>query len=510
MKVGTAYSVALTGLNAFTVETQAFISPGLPKFTIIGLPDTSLNEARERVKPACRAIGFRWPDVKVTVNMSPASLPKRGSSHDLAVAVSVLAAGRAVEQESLENCILAGELNLDGSILPVSGILPILLHAKNKGIKTAYIPHANIEEAKLVPGIETIAVRHLGELVEKLGGKAEYAISESRADKLFSDYNSNAEHEDVSDMSDVIGQDYAKWALEVAAAGGHHVLMTGPPGAGKTMLSSRVPSILPPLSQSEQLEVASVRSVCGTISRYGITDIAPFEAPHHSASVASIAGGGAGIAKPGAITRAHRGVLFMDEAPEFSVSALQSLREPLETGTVTLSRSKGSVVFPAQFQLVMAANPCPCGKNWGNGTQCTCRAVERSRYWSRLSGPILDRIDIQIDVPPVSSLAVSNIPSEKSAEIRKRVIDAREAAACRFKEYGWNCNARADGSWLREHTPKDVLDIISEAVENSLLSVRGADRTMRLAWTLADLEGKNSPQVSHTDAAIMLRTRIKT
>ena len=473
MAIGSALSVGLIGLKAFIVQIQAFVSPGLPYFSIIGLPDTSLSEARERVKSACQASGFKWPETRVTVNLSPASMPKKGSSHDLAIAASVLSAAGAIAHDCLAGTIVLGEVNLDGTVLPINGLLPIMLHAREQGIATIIVPYANLDEARLVPDVKAIGVRHVGELIE------------------------------------LMGQQAAKWALEVAAAGGHHLMMTGPPGTGKTMLASRIPGIMSPLNETEQLEVASIRSLCGTLPGYGISDVPPFEAPHHTASTAALVGGGAGLAQPGAITRAHRGILFMDEAPEFSARTLQTLREPLESGYVAISRAKGTTYYPARFQLIMAANPCPCGYAYGNGERCTCREKDRVKYFSRLSGPILDRIDIQIEVPPVERISPGNAPSgDSSHAIRLRVIVARQMAQERFREFGWCCNAQATGTWLRANTSPKAIELVNRALASERLSLRGADRAMRLAWTLSDLAGKTSPGPEEMMQGISMRTRL--
>jgi magnesium chelatase family protein len=510
MAIGSTLSVGLMGLKAFIIQIQAFISPGLPYFTVIGLPDTSLSEARERVKSACQASGFSWPQTRVTVNMSPASLPKRGSSHDLAIAASVLCAAGVIAHNCLEDTIVLGEVNLDGSVLPIHGLLPIMLHAEEHGIRKMIIPHRNLEESTMIEGMDVVGVRHVGELIELMGGDCTYTIPDVQVtDDSLTEQSESGDSVACGDMSEVLGQDYAKWALQVAAAGGHNLIMTGPPGAGKTMLASRLPGIMSPLSESERLEVASIRSLCGTLPQYGISDVPPFEAPHHTATTAALVGGGSGLAAPGSITRAHRGILFLDEAPEFTARALQTLREPLESGYIALSRSKGSTYYPASFQLIMASNPCPCGYHFGTAERCICRQKDRTRYFSRLSGPILDRIDIQLAVPPVSRIFARSEPlGQSSAVIRSQVIQAREAAKDRFRAYGWSCNAQASGTWLHANTSLAAMELVNRSLSNQQLTLRGADRAMRLAWTLADLDGRTSPTKQDVHQGIELRTRM--
>lgn len=551
MPIGTAFSVGLWGLKAYTIQVQAFTSSGLPFFSIIGLPDTSLAEARDRVKSACTICGFPWPQTRVTVNLSPASVPKSGSSFDLAIAASILASCQAIHTDVISKCLLIGELNLDGTVMPVKGILPMLLYAQRNDLHTVVIPQENLQEATLVPGLRVIGIRHIAELMMLLRPRSEmeetlikrYGPLKDDGSTLAGlsvqlDNNHFQLHRELSEFSDsascgfdnqqnldftqVIGQTFAKHALEVAAAGGHHMIMTGPPGAGKTMLARRLPTILPPLTKEERLEVASIKSVCGTLHGADLDFLPPFEAPHHTATVASLIGGGSGFAQPGSATRSHCGVLFMDEAPEFSTKCLQALREPLEEGIISLSRAKGTTFYPARFQLIMAANPCPCGFSWGSGKRCTCTPRQRSRYWGRLSGPIMDRIDIHIavDTPKLIDIETTQEFFKKDAEgktaygnqtysstaMRDRVITARQRAARRFQKVRWSTNAQAPGQWMRENTPEKVLRLVRHAVEKEELSMRGADRTLRIAWTLADLEGHAEPTSTTMEEAIMLRT----
>lgn len=552
MRIGTSQSIGLIGLSPFLVTIQTFLSPGLPSISLIGLPDASLAESKERVKSAITALGVRWPQTRIVVNLSPASLPKHGSTHDCAIAISLLGAIGVVDPMKNKDVLVVGELNLDGTLLPISGLLPILLYAKRKGLHTAIVPEANADEARLVDGISVHTARSLAEVVQLLGGtlprqasspqstsaplpvsfshsapssappssshpaqssaatsSAHLAHSCERAASLDADSLSDSllgtNADECVDMADVIGQHSAKRALEICAAGHHHALLYGPPGTGKSMLAHRLTSIMPPLDEREKLEVASIRSVCGTLARYGVTSVPPFEAPHHTVSVAAMAGGGTGIAHPGAVTKAHDGVLFLDEAPEFSARALQVLREPLETSEIILSRSQATAVYPAHFLLLMAANPCPCGKGWGNARDCTCTSQQRKRYFGRLSGPLLDRIDMQIEVPPVH--LSMNSREESSASIRARVIQARGAYRELFGTSDTATRPHQRVKWLRARTSRACLALLSSAVDRGTLSLRGADRSLRVAWTIALLDGRMSPNPENVAEAMSLRPR---
>ena len=370
----------------------------------------------------------------------------------------MLSAAGAIPHDSLEETIVLGEVNLDGTVLPIHGLLPIMLHAKERGIRRLIVPYGNEDESRLVPQMDVTCVRHVGELIELAGGRASYTLGVDRATVSCTVEDTPA-FSGLGDMSEVVGQDHVKWALQVAAAGKHHLLMTGPPGSGKTMLASRMPSIMCPLTPEEQLEVASIRSLCGTLQHYA----SPICRPSRRLTIRRrprrwwVADQ---LAMPGAITRAHRGILFMDEAPEFSARTLQTLREPMESGYVALSRTKGTTYYPAMFQMVMAANPCPCGYAYGNGERCVCKEKDRIRYFARLSGPILDRIDIQVEVPPVPCIASAPTRDSIGSHVmQQQVIAARAAAGERYSKYGWGCNAEVPGSWMRANTSVKALEL---------------------------------------------------
>lgn len=493
--------VGLVGVTGHLVEVEADLSAGLPAVVLSGLPDTALNEARERVRAAIVNSGQTWPNRRITVNLLPATLPKHGSAFDLALAAVLLGAAGELPLAPLEGVVLLGELGLDGTVRPVRGVLPMVAAAARAGITRVVVPLANAAEAAVVPGIRVKAVDHLHRLVSFVRDGARLLDP--------------PEPRPVAgaagpDLADVAGQWLGRRALEVAAAGGHHLALLGPPGAGKTMLAERLPSILPELDDDAALEVTSLHSIAGSLPPGGhLLRRPPFQAPHHTATVPSLIGGGTGLARPGAVSLAHRGVLFLDEAPEFSVRALDALRQPLEEGRVLLTRARGSTEYPARFQLVLAANPCPCAKPAGD-TYCECTPLARRRYLGRLSGPLLDRIDVQVTLPPLRAAELTAVgpPPESSAVVAERVAKARAAAAARWAAEGWRLNAEVPGPRLRSlpwRLPERDTRALRKRLDTGALSARGFDRIIRIAWTIADLDGRDRPNAGDVEEAMQLR-----
>ncbi|ANJ26747.1 YifB family Mg chelatase-like AAA ATPase [Agromyces aureus] len=510
MTVARTHAVALLGLTGSIVEVEADLSAQLPGFSIIGLPDAALGEARERVRAAAVNAGCPLPQRKLTVNLSPAALPKHGSGFDLAIAVACLAAAGEVSVESVARVVHLGELGLDGRLRPIDGILPAVLAAVRAGHRTVMVPSANADEAALVPDVAIIGVVSLLDAAIHHGGRFEAR----EVDAVASVRTEQAGTAEVSgDLSDVAGNTDAIDALLAAAAGGHHLSMIGPPGAGKTMLASRLPGILPDLDADAALEVSCLRSLSGQPVGSGLSFRPPFEAPHHTATAAAMVGGGSRLIRPGAAARASHGVLFLDEAPEFPAAVLDVLRQPLESGTISIHRANAVASFPARFQLVLAANPCPCGLD---GTaECTCPPNARRRYLARISGPLLDRIDLQLKVPRLTAAHLRGArdrPGMTSAEARTKVTAARAVAAERLRGTPWRTNAQMPGPWLRGagglHPGGRATAALDRSLERGGITMRGYDRVLKTAWTLADLAGADRPDAGHIGNALYFRQGI--
>ncbi|NEK57539.1 YifB family Mg chelatase-like AAA ATPase [Geodermatophilus sabuli] len=500
MTLARTWSVGLAGVHGAMVDVEVDMSSGVPGVVLVGLPDAVVRQSVDRVRAAVVNAGGRWPLRRITIGLSPASMPKQGSGFDLALAAAVLAADGALPAEQVGRLVLLGELALDGSVRAVRGVLPAVLAAARAGHRCVVVPAGNADEAALVESVEVLAAATLGEVVAHLTGRAVLPRHGRRPLPPASP---------GPDLGDVVGQAVGRRAVEVAAAGGHHLFLTGPPGAGKTMLAERLPGLLPALDEQAALEVTAIHSVAGTLPPDAPLVTRPtFESPHHSATMAALVGGGSGLIRPGALCRAHRGVLFLDEAPEFPRVVLDTLRQPLERGQVTISRASGSATFPCRAQLVLAANPCPCATAAGDAA-CTCSALERRRYRSRLSGPLLDRIDLRVDLPAVTRavwLGAGTAP-EPTTVVADRVLRARSAAADRLGVVGLAVNSQVPGRMLRERwsPPRPALRLVERALERGVLSVRGYDRVLRVAWTMADLGGRSVPDADDVAEALGMR-----
>jgi magnesium chelatase family protein len=509
---GRAAAVALRGLAGVIVQAEAVLTAGLSRFSLIGLPDTGLSESKDRVRAAVINSQITWPQASLTVSLAPASLRKQGSSFDAAIAIAVLRAEGKVRPAAASEAVFIAELGLDGSLRPVRGVLPSVLAAARAGYAAVCVAEDNLAEAEQVSGITSVGVRTLRQAVAYANGEPmpdEPAPTAFRPEPV----SSPVADPNALDMADVLGQYEARLALEVSATGGHHLFLCGAPGSGKTMLAERLPGLLPPLDERAALEVTAVHSVAGTLhpSKPLITE-PPFCAVHHSASAAALVGGGTSVIRPGAVSRAHRGVLFLDEAPEFGRVALDALREPIESGEVVIARSAGIATFPARFLLVAAANPCPCGRSMSPNGVCTCSPRSRSTYLGRISGPLLDRIDLRVDVSPVGpaellSAAAGGQAGESTAQVAERVRAARARAAQRLADTPWLLNAHVPARFLRANWPlaPEALEGAEQALQSGVLTARGLDRVLRVAWTLADLAGRGRPSRSEVDTALSFR-----
>ena len=546
MPVARTHSIALVGVEGYPVEIETDIANGLPCLLLVGLPDTALREARDRIRAAIINSHEQWPQRRVTVGLSPASLPKRGSGFDVGIALSILAAAGAIPGAAIDGVAFLGELGLDGRLRPVRGVLPAMAAAAGAGFAKVVVAQANAAEAALVPGLSVAGAPTLTALLawlrDERGGAAEQVgclpagdapapapgtaaelpgtggeappgtpavLAQAPAIPARTPRGSSKQPRPRPDLSEVLGQPMARRAAEICAAGGHHLSLLGPPGAGKTMLAERLPTVMPVLDWAAALEVTSIHSVAGTLPVGSpLMTEPPFCAPHHTATKAAIVGGGTGIIHPGAASLAHRGCLFLDEAPEFAGDVLDALRQPLESGEVMIARSGLIARFPARFMLVLAANPCPCAKGTATGVACSCTPAARRRYLARLSGPLLDRVDVKVELLPVgrTELLSDRHFAESSPVVAARVAAARERTAARLKDTPWRLNAEIPGSELRRAFPPSPgsLTPIERAMDLGQISARGVDRVIRVAWTLADIAGIARPTINETSYALGL------
>ena len=493
---------ALQGVDAFRVDLEVdLVRQGMPAFIMVGLAEGAVREAKERVFAALRAGGFKLPPSRITVNLAPADRKKGGSGYDLPLALGLLGAAGVVDPARLEGWFLAGELSLTGELKPVPGILPLAILARSEGAKGILVPSDNAAEAAVVEGLAVYAPRTIGEAAGFLAGQVDLAPVTANADAAA------AEVVHFLDFAEVKGQEHAKRAIEIAAAGAHNLLFLGPPGSGKTMLAQRIPTVLPPLTFDEALEVTKIYSVAGILEGGGLVSARPFRAPHHTVSEVGLAGGGL-YPRPGEVSLAHRGVLFLDELPEYRKPALEVLRQPLEDGVVTITRSAHTLTYPADCMLVAAMNPCPCGFSTDDRHTCTCTAVQIQRYRARLSGPLLDRIDLHVEVPAVGYEDLRTTGAgASSADLRQRIAAARQLQAERYAGTRCRTNADLSGSLLEKHCKLGVAEhgFLEQAVRSLALSARAYTRILRIARTIADLEQASSLDVAHLAEAINCR-----
>lgn len=499
MSIARTLAINLIGLKGEAIDVEVDVSNGLPTYSLLGLPDATLNESRDRIRAAILNSSRTWPNRKVTVSLAPAWLPKSGSAFDLPIALAILAASSQLDPVKLDSAFFLGELSLDGSLKPIRGVLPTLIAARELGVKRVIVPRENFKEAGLLRDLEVLSFSNLSEVLRylELGERIDNPI-----------LLESTESTSNLDMSEVSGHQESKFALEIAAAGGHNLLMIGSPGSGKTMLAERFTTILPPLGEEESIEVAGIHSIAGTLNdRDLLSAHPPFLAPHHATTIPALIGGGSSSIRPGACSLAHRGVLFIDEAPECATGILDALRQPLESGKVTITRSAVTATFPARFILLLAANPCPCGRFAGRGRACECSSIQIRRYLSKLSGPLLDRIDLRLKVEAPTRVELTHSSSETSAVMRSRVISARSTATERFADQSFKINSQIPLNLLRERfrPTKDSLALLHNLLDSESISARGFHRAIRVAWSIADLKGVSIPGKEEVEHALGLR-----